>query len=76
MHPGQHVGDDRFQRAEADAVAPHDGLNDRIREHLTKRRLDPGPAPRLLLVECARQVGPEEFSAHGHGHTLQQRSFA
>jgi hypothetical protein len=76
MHPGQHVGDDRFQRAEADAVAPHDSLNDRILKHFAQRRLDPGPAPRLLLVERARQVRPAEFSVHGHGHTLQQRSFA
>jgi hypothetical protein len=65
-----------LQRGAADAVAPHDGLNDRILKHLAERRLDPGPAPRLLLVEGARQIRPAEFSVHGHRHTRQQRSFA
>jgi hypothetical protein len=76
MHPGKHVTNDRLQRGEADAVAPHEGLNDRIRKHFAQRRLDPGSAPGLLLVEGARQIRPAEFSVHGHRHTLQQRSFA
>jgi hypothetical protein len=63
------MDDDGLQRGAADAVAPHDGLNDRIRKHFAERRLDPGPAPRLLLVECARQLRPKEFSAHGRRHS-------
>src|SRR5260370_35163506 len=49
-HPGQHVVAASLQRGAADAVAPHDGLNDRMLNHLAARRLDAVPTPRLLLL--------------------------
>jgi hypothetical protein len=59
------MGNNGFQCGAAHTVAPHDGLNKRIREYLAKRGLDAGPSPRLNFVQRARQFRPDEVSSHG-----------
>ena len=50
MHPGQHMDNDGKQRGEADAVAPHDGLDDRIL-HRTTRSVSLTDAGQRLLEQ-------------------------
>jgi hypothetical protein len=59
------MADNGFQCGAAHAVAPHERLNERVREHLGKCWLDAGLAPRLRFVQRARHVGPSELSCHG-----------
>jgi hypothetical protein len=63
--PSPGVGDEGFQRGAVHAVAPHDGLNDRICEHVAKGGLNAGTAPRLTIVQRGRQLGLGEVLSHG-----------
>ncbi len=63
--PPLSIGNSGFQRGAAHPVVPHDGVNERIREHLGKWWLDAGSAPRLTFVRGVKQFGPGELSSHG-----------
>src|SRR5258708_34247529 len=63
------MGDHGFQRGAAHAVAPHDGMNERVREHLAKWWLEAGLAPRLAVVRRVKQFG----GLAGHGSSLPEQ---
>src|SRR5258708_5860513 len=63
LTPPLGMGDHGFQRGAAHAVAPHDGMNKRGREHLAKWWLEARLAPRLAVVWRVKQFG--ELSGYG-----------